>query len=59
MTAGNMFVFVASFVTQCLGAKTHCHHNFGYCSRKCMIPRSVVPTYFGLQYAAESRLVYT
>jgi hypothetical protein len=64
MIAGNKFVascagWVTSFVTRCLGAKTHCHHNFGYGSRKCMIPCVVVSTYFGLRYAAESKLVHT
>ena len=55
MIAGNRFVasFVASFVTRRLGAKTHCHDNFGYGFRNCMIPEAVTQPYIGPLYAFE------
>jgi hypothetical protein len=46
------------FVTPGLSAKTHCHHNFGYESRKSMIPWAVMPAHIGPQYALEGNLVY-
>jgi hypothetical protein len=52
-------ISIGMIVTKCLTAKTHCHHNFGYGSRKHMIPRAQGPSNIGPRYALESKLVYS
>jgi len=46
------------FVTQCPGATTHCHHNFGYSFANRLIPDAEMSYQFGPRYARESKLVY-
>jgi hypothetical protein len=50
---------IGMIVTQCLTAKTLCHHNFGYGSRKRLIPRAERPSTIGPLFAVESKLVYS
>jgi hypothetical protein len=45
-------------VTRRLGLKTDCHHNFGYYSRKTLIPRGVFQHMFGSRYALRRKLVH-
>jgi len=52
MIADGMFVTPRSvFVTKRLGTTTQCHHNFGYCVRKPMIPGAEASYRIGPPYA--------